>query len=164
MMDEIRLEKLTWDTVDDVLKLRVAKEQKEYVAPNSDSLIDAYFAMTEEGKSVYPLGIYCGKKAVGFLMIGYNCAWRDNLDFAKNSYYIWRFMIDKRYQKRGYGREALKRAIEFIRTFPCGKSDYCWLSYEPENEVARKLYLSMGFEEKPELCREDEEIPAVLKL
>ena len=95
-MDEIRLEKLTWDTVDDVLKLRVAKEQKEYVAPNSDSLIDAYFALTEEGKSVYPLGIYCGKKAVGFLMIGYNCAWRDNLDFAKNSYYIWRFMVDKR--------------------------------------------------------------------
>ena len=28
----------------------------------------------------------------------------------------------------------------------------------------KKTYLSFGFEEKPELCREDEEIPAVLKL
>ena len=97
-------------------------------------------------------------------MISYNCIWRDNLDFAKNSYYIWRFMIDKKYQKNGYGKEAPKLALDFIRTSPCGKAEYCWLSYEPENEVARKLYLSLGFEEKPELCREDEEIPAVLKL
>lgn len=163
-MNQIHLEKLTWDTVDDVLKLRVAKEQKGYVAPNSDSMIDAYFAMTEEGKNVYTFGIYNGKKAVGFLMISYNCVWRDNLEFAKNSYYIWRFMIDRRYQNNGYGREALRLAVDFIRTFPCGEADCCWLSYEPENEVARKLYISEGFVEKPELCREDEEIPAVLKL
>ena len=80
---EIHLEKLTWDTVDAVLKLRVSKEQKGFVAPNSDSIIDAYFALTEEGKNVFPFGIYNGKKAVGFLMIGYHCAWRENLDFAK---------------------------------------------------------------------------------
>ena len=161
---EIHLEKLTWDTVDAVLKLRVSKEQKGFVAPNSDSIIDAYFALTEEGKNVFPFGIYNGKKAVGFLMIGYHCAWRENFDFAKNSYYIWRFMIDKRYQGNGYGREALRRAVDFVRTAPCGKAEYCWLSYEPENTVARALYLSEGFEERPELCGEDEEIPAVLKL
>ena len=46
-MSQIHLEKPTWDNVDDLLKLRVAKEQKEFVAKNSDSLIDAYFAMTE---------------------------------------------------------------------------------------------------------------------
>ena len=163
-MNQIHLEKLTWDTVEGVLKLRVSKEQKEFVARNSDSLIDAYFFLTEEKKNVFTFGIYNGKKPVGFLMIGYNCVWRENLDFAKNSYYIWRFMIDRRYQGNGYGREALKQAVDFVRTAPCGKAEYCWLSYEPENEVARKLYLSMGFEEKPELCKEDEEIPAVLKL
>ena len=99
-------------------------------------------------------------------MISYDCAWRDNLDFAKNrySYYIWRFMIDKRYQRNGYGTAAMKLAIGFVRTFPCGEARYCWLSYEPDNEVARKLYLSLGFEEKPELCGEDEEMPAVLTL
>lgn len=163
-MDQIRLEKVTWDNCDDILKLKVAKEQKEFVASNSVSIIDAYFAMTEDGKTVFPFGIYNGKKAVGFLMISYNCFWRKNLDFAKDSYYIWRFMIDKRYQRKGYGREALKLAIDFIRTFPCGEAAYCWLSFEPKNEVARKLYLSLGFEEKPELCKEGEEIPAVLKL
>ncbi len=163
-MEQIHLEKLTWDTADDVLKLRVAKEQKEFVASNSDSLIDAYFAVTEEGKTVYPFGIYRGKKAVGFLMISYHCVWRENLDFAKNSYYIWRFMIDKRYQGKGYGRAALQCAIDFIRTFPCGQAACCWLSYEPENAAAGKLYRSFGFVERPELCGEGEEIPAVLKL
>ena len=87
---KIHLEKIIWDKCDDITKLKVAKEQKEFVASNSDSLIDAYFAMTEEGKNVYPFGIYYGKKAVGFIMISYNCVWRDNLDFARNSYYIWR--------------------------------------------------------------------------
>ncbi|MBR5731255.1 MAG: GNAT family N-acetyltransferase, partial [Firmicutes bacterium] len=109
-------------------------------------------------------GIYCGKKAVGFLMISYHCVWRENLDFAKNSYYIWRFMIDKRYQGNGFGREAMMLALDFIRTFPAGEAKYCWLSYEPGNEAARKLYLSLGFEEHPEHYEEGEEMPAILTL
>ena len=34
----IRLDKLTWDNYDDVLKLKVAKEQKEYMVPNAECL------------------------------------------------------------------------------------------------------------------------------
>ena len=60
-MDQIHLEKLTWDTVEGVLKLRVSKEQKEFVARNSDSLIDAYFFLSEEKKNVFTFGIYNGK-------------------------------------------------------------------------------------------------------
>lgn len=29
-------------------------------------------------------------------------------------------MIYKQYQNRGYGREAMKKILEFIRTFPAG--------------------------------------------
>ncbi len=71
-------------------------------------------------------------------------------------------MIDKRYQKRGYGAEAIRLALEFIRTRPCGKALYCELSYEPENEVAAKLYHSFGFVENGEV--DGDEIVAVLKL
>ena len=71
-------------------------------------------------------------------------------------------MIDKRYQGRGYGREALKLALDFIRTWPCGKAEFCWISYEPENEMAGKLYASLGFEETGEM--DGNEIVAVLKL
>ena len=67
-MNSIHIEKLTWDTVDDVLKLKVAKEQKGFVAPNRDSMIDAYFAVTEEKFPVFPVGLYLGHKPGGFLM------------------------------------------------------------------------------------------------
>ena len=164
-MNSIHLEKLTWDTVEDVLKLKVSKEQKEFVAPNRDSMFDAYFALTDEAIPVSTFGIYLGKKPVGFLMIGYDVPWATQYyDLPRGYYYIWRFMIDKRYQGKGYGKAALQLAVDFIKTSPSGKAEYCWLSYEPENDVARKLYLSFGFEERKELWKDDQEIPAVYKL
>lgn len=66
---------------------------------------------------------------------------------AADNYNLWRLMIDENHQKKGYGREAIRLALEFVKTFPCGKAEYCWLSYEPENEVARRLYASFGFME-----------------
>lgn len=68
----IHLEKITWDGCDDIFKLKVAKEQKSFVAKSSESIIDAYFAITEEGKSVFPFGIYNDNQPVGFMMISYN--------------------------------------------------------------------------------------------
>ena len=58
--------------------------------------------------------------------------------------------------------EPVKLALDFIRTWPCGKAEYCWISYEPENETAKKLYASFGFEETGEM--DGEEVVAVMKL
>ena len=73
-------------------------------------------------------------------------------------------MIDQRYQKKGYGRQALQLALDYIRTCPAGPAAYCWLSFEPENEAARRLYRSCGFVEEPKMPRGWEELPALLKL
>jgi len=81
---------------------------------------------------------------------------------AADNYNLWRLMIDEKYQNRGYGRAAVKLALDFINTLPCGKAEYCWLSYKPENEVARRLYQSFGFEETGE--KDCDELIAVLKL
>ena len=54
-------------------------------------------------------------------------------------------MIDQKYQNKGYGKMAITKAIEFVKSFPVGVAEYCWLSYEPENEVAANLYKSFGF-------------------
>ena len=83
--------------------------------------------------------------------------------FYENYYYIWRFMIDKKYQGQGFGKEALRLTLEYIKTFPAGKAEACWLSYEPENVVARKLYSQAGFEERLDLHKEDLEILAIFK-
>ena len=163
----IHLEKIDAKNVWDVLDLKLRKAQKEFVAPNDISIVQAYTAIGT-GCSAFPFAIYNDEKVVGFLMVGYNEAALYELDDAeppaalKNNYSIWRLMIDKKYQNRGYGREAIRLALEFIRTWPCGKAEYCEISYEPENEVAGALYRSCGFAENGEL--DGDEIVAVLKL
>ncbi len=84
-------------------------------------------------------------------------------DYIPGSYLVWRLMIDQEYQGKGYGKEALRLALEYIKTKPCGDAECCWLSYEPENKAARELYSSFGFEEK-EMPKGWDEVPAVLKL
>ena len=163
----IHLEKIDAVNVWDVLDLKVKKSQKGFVAPNDISLIQAYTAIGT-GCHAFPFAIYKGKKAVGFLMIGYNEAALYELydeqapEALKNNYSLWRLMIGKKYQKRGYGREAIRLALDFVRSWPCGEAEYCEVSFEPENEVARELYHSFGFEENGET--DGDEVVAVLKL
>ena len=161
----LKLEKINGRNVWDILKLKVSAGQENYVARNDISIIEAYTSITANGHA-FPFGIYQDETPVGFLMIGFDKddCWDDAPAIAENNYNLWRLMIDGKYQHMGYGKEAVRLALEFIRTFPCGRAEYCWLSYEPDNEVARKLYLSFGFEEKKELWKEDQEIPAVYKL
>lgn len=159
----LRLEKITGKNVWSILKLRVSEDQESFVAPNDISIIEAYTAITGNGYA-FPFGIYEGETPVGFMMIGFDAddCWEDAPSIARGNYNLWRLMIDKNYQKKGYGKEAVRLALEFIKTFPCGKADFCWLSYEPENEIASRLYHSFGFVETGEM--DGDEIIAVLKL
>lgn len=163
----IHLKKIDAKNVWDIVDLKVAESQDDFVASNSDSIIEAYTAIGT-GCSAFPFGIHDDKTPVGFLMIGFNEGVFDE-KYAEeipavlyNNYSLWRLMIDEKYQKKGYGKEAVKLALEFIRTWPCGKAEYCSLSYEPENVVAKKLYASFGFAENGEM--EGDEVVAVLKL
>ena len=172
-MENITLEKITYKNYIDVIwRLNVFQKQKNFVASNSSSLAEAYVAITN-GSVALPFAICKNNKPIGFLMIGYGAnddeyAGEDPsfVAMAKKSYCLWRFMIDKRYQRKGYGRKAMQLALDYIRTFPCGEAESVWLSYEPENEVAKKLYASFGFVEQPQWYKggEEEEIPAILKL
>ena len=49
----------------------------------------------------------------------------------------------------------MKLALDFIKTFPCGEAEYCWLSYEPENTVAKAPYESFGFVETGDMDGEE---------
>ena len=168
--DVITLEKITYKNYVKVLfGLNVNRKQKEFVASNMCSLAEAYVALTN-GYPPYPFAICRNGKPVGFLMIGCGASEEEreegDPDFIFDNYCIWRLMIDKRYQGRGYGRKAMELALEFIRTWPSGKKKYCWLSYEPENETAKKLYASFGFVEQPQYFKDKpgEEMPAILEL
>lgn len=160
----IRLVELDKFNIWDVVSLKIRRDQKKYLADNVWSMLHAYVGNKTKG-AVYPFGIYNDKKPVGFLLLAYDysevCDDPDAPLISKNNYFLWRLMIDKRYQGRGYGKEAVKLALAFIKTFPHGKAEYCWICYDKDNEVAKKLYLSMGFKE---IEIQGDDINAVIKL
>ena len=159
----IRLERINGKNVWDILKLHVDETQISFVAPNDVSIIEAYIAITHHGQA-FPFGIYDDETPVGFCMIGFGADddWEDAPAIAKSNYNLWRFMIDERYQGKGYGKAAMKQIMDFIASEPCGPAEYCWLSYEPENVAAKALYASFGFAETGEW--DGDESIAVLKL
>ena len=158
-----KLKKINRKNVGEILKLEVFDNQKRFVAPNNISIIEAYLAITENN-DVFTFGIYNDDAPVGFLMIGFDVNSDDEgaPKIAKGNYNIWRFMIDKKFQGKGFGKKAMNLALEFINTFPCGIAKYCWLSYESDNDVARQLYKSAGFVETGE--KDGDEIVAIMKL
>lgn len=159
----LRLEKINRKNVCDIVKLHVSEDQKNFVAANDVSIIEAYLSITGNGYA-FPFGIYEDDVPVGFLMIEFDTDdyWDDAPKIAKGNYNLWRLMIDRAYQGKGLGRKAVRLALDFINTLPCGEAEYCWLSYEPENDVARQLYRSFGFTETGE--KDGEELIASLKL
>jgi len=133
----IELRKITKDNYDECLKLQVSDEQKNFVAPNVYSLAQAWVYY----ETAYPFAIYADDVMVGFVMLGYYA--------ERNIYNIWRFMIDARYQKRGYGKSALQLSIKYlVKEF---NADEIFTSFEPNNIVAEKLYVSVGFNRTGEI-------------
>ena len=132
----LKLKKINRNNIVEILKLEVFNNQKSFVATNNSSIIEAYIAITENN-DVLTFGI----TPIGFLMIGFDVNSDDEgaPKIAKGNYNIWRFMIDKKFQGKGFGKKAMDLALEFVNTFPCGTAKYCWLSYESDNDVARQF-------------------------
>ena len=89
----LHLEKVNGNNVWDILKLTVSESQKNFVATNEISIIEAYTAITGNGHA-FPFGIYDEDKPVGFLMIGFDVDdyWTDAPEIAKGNYNLWRLM------------------------------------------------------------------------
>lgn len=144
--DPMELRKVDDTNLWKIVKLTVKENQKHFVATNTQSILQAYTTITK-GEVALPFGLYEGEELVGFVMFGFDGYEDGDPEYIRGSYGLWRFMIDASHQGKGYGRKALEACLDYIRTFPCGEAKYCWLSYEPENTVARKLYESFGFVE-----------------
>ncbi|MBA3806486.1 MAG: GNAT family N-acetyltransferase [Acidobacteria bacterium] len=131
---DIKLRKVDEHNWRAVIALGVHVHQAEYVASNLFSLAESY---VKPGRCEhYPLAIYDRDNLTGFAL--YACD-EDNASIQ----WVKRFMIDKKYQGRGFGKPALLKLIALIR-----ESERCEeikLTVTPENAVARKLYESVGF-------------------
>ena len=130
-MTELR--PITEENFIDAFNLKLAPGQERFVSHPIRSLAQAYVYRDQ----CQPFGIYAGERMVGYVMVIY--------DYDVPEYDVWHMLIDAGEQGKGYGREALDRVIEYIRTKPFGDSDRVALTCNRENPIARKLYESRAF-------------------
>ncbi|OPH51867.1 GCN5 family acetyltransferase [Paenibacillus ferrarius] len=150
----ITLRKITLENRRAIFNLEVSEEQRRFVASNLSSAASCYVLATNGGQP-FPFAIYSDGQPVGFVMLTYGITSYDLPSIAHDSYCILRLMIDKHHQNQGYGREAMKKILEFIRTFPAGPAYYCWISYKVDNLPAKKLYESFGFRNNGEILGDE---------
>ena len=134
---EIKLVPVSDDNRDAVLALSV-REDQPFVAPNDVSLKQAAETNEEYPGVARPFAICADDRAVGFCMFSFAPEEEDPAD----RYWLWRFMIDKNEQDKGYGQAALR---EIIRYFRENGADRLYLSTEPENEKGLHIYHGAGF-------------------
>jgi diamine N-acetyltransferase len=152
-MPEIR--SVTKDNWLALIKLQVREDQRNFVASNVFSIAQAQFGDNFEGHwDLHPFGIYEDDDPVGFLMYGYN------FEHPRYQAFILRLMVDEKHQKKGYARYGMEKILEVFRADERVKE--VGISYDPQNEAARKLYASLGFTEPGEIV--EDEVLAVLKL
>lgn len=140
----MEFKKITFDNYSECRKLYAGKNNEKFVAPNTNSLAIAYVALDNNACNPMPFGIYIDEVMIGFIMMSYIREDQDE-ELDENIYDIWRFMIDEKYQDKGYGKKALLKAIDYLKTKPKGPANSCFLSYVPGNEKAESLYKKTGF-------------------
>ena len=145
-MPELR--PVTKENWEDLIKLKVCEDQKHFVASNLYSIAQSRFGEEYEGHwDLFPFGIYDGDTPVGFLMYGLNFL------HPKRQAFIIRLMVDERFQGKGFGRFGMEKMIEIFRADE--RIRQAGISYEPENEDARRLYAALGFVETGEMVEEE---------
>ena len=151
----IRLEAINEKNREAVLTLSV-REDQPFVATNEVSLRQAAETNAEHPGSARPFAIYADDRLVGFCMFAFAPEARD----PEDRYWLWRFMIDKSEQGKGYGQAALS---EIIRYFKENGADRLYLSTEPENERGLHIYHKAGFRETGIISEDEAVLMRMLK-
>jgi diamine N-acetyltransferase len=127
----VSLREITAETVNAVLDLKVAPAQETFVAANAVSIAQAHFT-----PEAWFRAVYANEIPVGFLLL-YD-------DPKEPTYFLWRFMIDARYQGLGFGQQAIKQLVEYVKTRPSATE--LGVSCVPGEGSPCPFYEKLGFQ------------------
>ena len=105
----------------------------KFVVSNAVSLAEAW--LYYESHDTHPFAIYHGKEPVGFMMV--------HEDLPKGVLDLWRLVIAKEQQGKGYGCAALQKLISLARE--SGKYACIAIGYMEGNDRAKHIYEKLGF-------------------
>lgn len=152
---QVRLVPLTHENVFAYRRLRTHRTQERFVAPVDQSFVEALFPEPARGQPVVPvlLGIEADGEPVGFLM------YADAVEAGTPEPYLWRFLLDRRHQRRGIGQRALSAWLADLRAAGHRTVRTSWV---PERGGPEPFYTRLGFVPTGEV--EDGEVVARLDL
>jgi diamine N-acetyltransferase len=139
-MNGLLLREVTRENWRATLGLAVFPEQQRFIADSAPiaaiALAKAY--IRPGGLIWVPYAFYADAEMVGFTELAYEPESVDN-------YWLVHFFIDRHFQGRGYGKEALRLFLQFIRD----RHPQCQalqLTVHLDNAHAQRLYIGVGFQ------------------
>lgn len=140
----VTLQRITRDNVRAVCALSVDEAQERFVTSAAISLAEA---------SVHPQAwcraVYAEEDGlVGFVML------HDTTD--EPGYMLWRLLVDRRFQGRGYGRAAVASVVDYVRTRPAATQ--LKVGARRGNRSPRGFYETLGFVATGEVIDGDEDV------
>jgi diamine N-acetyltransferase len=120
--------------------LAVVPGQERFVSGVRESLLEA---AKEPGAQALYWAIYEGETPVGFVMISDEV---DGPDYIPH--FLWKLLVDERYQRRGVGTATLDLVVEFFRNRGVGTM---LTSAEPGEGSPIAFYERYGFEQTGDL-------------
>lgn len=138
----IEFREVTRENLNEIMRLDVLDHQKDQVAPNSVSIAHGNYS-----EVAWFRGIYNADEPVGFVML--------SLNHKEKKYWIWRFMIDKNHQGKGYGRASIE-LIKKVMKKEVPEITEIYLSYVPkEKDGADGFYKKVGFEDTGKMSNKE---------
>jgi diamine N-acetyltransferase len=126
----IEFREITKENFWECVKLSVSKEQAAFVVSNAISI-----AQAKVQPECIPLAVYDNDSMVGFLMY---C-----IDEDDGEYWIYRMMVDEKYQSKGYGKQMMDKLLGLIQQDRTRNKIFLGVHKESINAV--KLYKRFGF-------------------
>jgi diamine N-acetyltransferase len=133
-MAKVSLKPVTVDNWKDCIKLQLDVNQEKFLPNNLYSIAEAQFYPEARSRAIYNEST----QIVGYTLFG--------RDVITKKWKVFRLMIDKAYQGRGYGETAMKEIITEIVTEL--KGNEILVCYQKPNQVAKRLYAKLGFIEQ----------------
>jgi GNAT superfamily N-acetyltransferase len=106
----VTLRELTEANRTEVLAIRLAPGQDRFVSSVAESLEEAE---AYPQASPWYRAVYVGEQPVGFVMLSWDCVPQPPEIWGP--WFLWKLLIDERYQHHGYGREVLRQIVDLVR-------------------------------------------------
>ena len=152
-MAVVSLREITETNRDAVLALRVTDEQEPFVGSVAVALSDAH-DMPEA--QPWARALYADEQPVGFVMLSWNVVPAPPTIIGP--WFLWKLLIDRRQQRRGYGRAAIDIVSQVVRAEGATR---LLTSYVDAPGGPDAFYAALGFRPTGERDDHDEVIVAL---